>query len=199
MEKETAKKLLWPPEIEIDQSLSIAILSVEQAEEVFVLIDENREYLARWLPWIDETRCFDDTRNHILQAPVQFQQGTDVNYVIKFNHTIVGRVGFHYFEPFSSAGRLGYWLSEKSQGRGIMSRVCNYLTEEALCRQGIRRVEIRCAVENSQSRRIPERLGYRFHGVRKEAECLQGQYVDHAVYFAECDWWVTSCENYVIL
>lgn len=147
MEKETIKTLLWPREIRIGQSLSIAILSVEKAEEVFALIDENREYLARWLPWVDETCCVDDTRRHIMKAPVQLQQGTDVNYVIKFNHTIVGRVGFHYFEPFSSVGRLGYWLSENSQGRGIMSRVCNHLTEEALCRQGIRRVEIRCAVE----------------------------------------------------
>jgi Acetyltransferases, including N-acetylases of ribosomal proteins len=187
------KGLVWPQEHHIDSSLSIAMLAVEHTEKVFALIDENREYLARWLPWVDETRCVDDTRSHILKAPVQLRQGTDVNYVIKFNHTIVGRVGFHYVEPFSGAGRLGYWLSEKSQGRGIMSRVCNYLTEEALYRQGIRRVEIRCAVENSQSRRIPERLGYRFHGFRKGAECLQGRYVDHAVYFAECNWWVTSC------
>jgi ribosomal-protein-serine acetyltransferase len=192
-ENRNNKSLVWPQEIQIDPSLSVAMLAVEHTEKVFALIDQNRDYLSRWLPWVDETRCVDDTRSHIMTAPVQLQQGTDINYVIKFNHTIVGRVGFHYFEPFSSAGRLGYWLSEKSQGRGIMSRVCNYLTEEALCRQGIRRVEIRCAAENRQSRRIPERLGYRFHGFYKEAECLQGRYVDHAVYFAECDWWVISC------
>ncbi|QFG79603.1 hypothetical protein F6A13_14060 [Acidithiobacillus sp. 'AMD consortium'] len=69
-ENRNNKSLVWPQEIQIDPSLSVAMLAVEHTEKVFALIDQNRDYLSRWLPWVDETRCVDDTRSHIMTAPV---------------------------------------------------------------------------------------------------------------------------------
>ena len=39
-----------------------------QAEAVFALVDENRDYLREWLPWLDNNRSVDDTRAFIKKS-----------------------------------------------------------------------------------------------------------------------------------
>lgn len=56
------------------------------------------------------------------------------------------------------------------------------LTEFAFDALNLHRVSIAAAVENQKSRAIPERLGFRFEGVMREAEWLYDCFVDHALY-----------------
>ena len=44
---------------------SLRQLTADDTKELFSVIDANRAYLRRWLPWLDRTRSVEDTRQFI--------------------------------------------------------------------------------------------------------------------------------------
>ena len=90
--------------------------------------------------------------------------------------------GFHAVNRQHRSTSIGYWLDEREQGKGIMTRAVRALVDHALGPWGLHRVEIRAAPENLRSRAIPERLGFEQEGVLKEAERVGDRYLDSVVY-----------------
>jgi len=78
-----------------------------------------------------------------------------------------------------------------------MRKACRSLVEYAFDEWHLNRVEIRCAVGNTKSRAIPERLGFKSEGILREAEWLYDHYVDHIIYgMLARDWPATrSAQN----
>ncbi|MBD1382661.1 GNAT family N-acetyltransferase [Bacillus sp. IB182487] len=70
-----------------------------------------------------------------------------------------------------------------------LSRVAKALTDYAFNELHINKVEIRAAVENKNSRGIPERLGFVNEGCIRQAEWLYDHYVDHVVYGMLAEEW----------
>ena len=85
-------------------------------------------------------------------------------------------------ERAQRAGELGYWLSERAQGAGVMTRCVRSLTAAALGELGLHRVVIRAATGNARSRAVPERLGFDHEGTLRDAEWLHDHFVDLEVY-----------------
>ena len=77
---------------------------------------------------------------------------------------------------------IGYWLGEEFQGKGIMTAASRILIHYAFDEFQLNRVEIRCAVGNTRSRAIPERLGFIQEGMIGDGEWLYDHYVDLIVY-----------------
>lgn len=77
---------------------------------------------------------------------------------------------------------IGYWLGEKYQGKGIMTKACKALIQYCFEELNLERIEIRVATENIKSQAIPERLGFQKEGCLRNAEVLYDQYIDLYVY-----------------
>ena len=43
------------PILMVDENLELRQTMPEEAEEMFAVVDANREYLREWLPWLDNT------------------------------------------------------------------------------------------------------------------------------------------------
>ena len=43
----------------VDNQLSLSIISLSDAREIFKVVDENRIYLRKTLPWLDEVNSLD--------------------------------------------------------------------------------------------------------------------------------------------
>ena len=57
------------PEIETEMlSLILRLLREEDAEELFLRNDQNRDHLRQWMPWLDETKSASDTLNFIRRS-----------------------------------------------------------------------------------------------------------------------------------
>ena len=90
--------------------------------------------------------------------------------------------GYRAIDPVNRSGEIGYWLRADRGGRGIMTACCRVLVAHGFERLALNRIVIAAATENTKSRAIPERLGFRFEGVLRQPEWLYDRFVDHAVY-----------------
>lgn len=168
--------------IGLENGLLLQSLELRDAEELFLLVDSNRLYLRQWLPWLDLTRNIDDMLASIESTMRQLDSNLGFQAGIWQKGQIVGIIGYHHLEWANRSTCIGYWLGERFQGRGIMTKSCRSLVDYAFHEWRLNRIEIRCAIENVKSRAIPERLGFSPEGVFREAEWLYDHYVDHVVY-----------------
>lgn len=167
---------------EIDNDLSLKLMELDDAEQLFNLTDASRSYLREWLPWVDGTTTVDDSRGFIEHTIQGFEEKRSMSLAVRYNGKMVGTAGFNNLDWSNKVAYIGYWLGEDYQGNGIMTRVARALTDYAFTELDFNRVDIRAAFENTKSRSIPERLGFVEEGQIRQAEWLYDHYVDHVVY-----------------
>lgn len=181
--------------IAVDDLLYLKSLELREAEPLMLLVDANRSYLRRWLPWLDVTKNIDEMITFVESALRQDASGLGFQAGIWYGGELAGIIGYHHLEWANRSTCLGYWLAERYQGHGIMTKVCRSMVEYAFDDWRLNRVEIRCAMENLRSRAIPERLGFKPEGVLREAEWLYDHYVDHVVYGMLAKHWFGSRQS----
>ncbi|MCZ2260744.1 GNAT family N-acetyltransferase [Sporosarcina sp. G11-34] len=166
----------------IDEDLALKLIELRDAESVFELTNNSRDYLREWLPWLDITTKLEDTKGFINICLKGYFENKSMNTVILFKGEIVGIAGFNEINWSNKTAYIGYWLGEEFQGNGIMTKVASTLTDYAFNELNLNKVEIRVAEENEKSRVIPERLSFVKEGSIRQAEWLYDHYVNHIVY-----------------
>lgn len=174
----------------IDEEIELRLIDLYCAEESLKLINENRLYLRKWLPWVDDTTTIDDITTFIKATKQQFANDNGFQAGIWYQNQLVGIIGFQSVSRGNRSTSLGYWLAEPFQGKGIMTKACKALINYAFTNMNIHRIEIRCAEENFKSRAIPERLNFKQEGLIRDAEWLYDHYASHYVYGMLKDDWV---------
>ena len=77
---------------------------------------------------------------------------------------------------------IGYALSSRHQGQGVMSEALTLVLPELFVAAGIERLEARCSVENLASQRLLERLGFEREGLLRSYFELRGRRIDNYLY-----------------
>jgi len=165
----------------IDNDIELRLVESKYAEECFKVIFTNKSHLKKWLPWVENNRI-EDTKLYIEASKKQYCENNGFQSFIFCKDKIIGAIGYHKFDWIHKTTSIGYWLAEEYIGKGIMTRACKKIIDYALKGLNLNRVEIRCAENNHKSRAIPERLGFTNEGTIREAELLNGSYVNHVVY-----------------
>ena len=178
--------IYWP----IDDEAFVRTYTPDDAEEVFALVDANRERLDPWMPWIRSTRSPADTREFI-ERGIASVHDLDANG-IWVGRRVAGSIGMRV-DPLSNGGDIGYWLGGEFEGRGLVTRACRLFLDHAFGTLGLHRMSLKADVENVRSRAVAERLGFRYEGTLRGAGLVQGdRYVDMAVYGLLEDEWPRS-------
>jgi ribosomal-protein-serine acetyltransferase len=156
-------------------------LEERDAEELYALIDANRERLVRWMVWA-EGHTPERTLEFIRDAQRQLAGDDGFQAAIIDDRRIVGVAGFHRVDWPNRATTIGYWLGAGEEGRGTMTHAVRALVDHAFVEWRLNRVEIRVDVENRRSRAVAERLGFVDEGTLRQALRLADGYHDDAVY-----------------
>jgi ribosomal-protein-serine acetyltransferase len=161
-------------------------LRIEDLDEIWALVDAERERLGPWMPWIEGTTTIDDQRRW-LESVVDDDESLD-GCGIFVGGRYVGGVGLRW-EPFRVTGEIGYWVSSAFEGRGLVSRAVRALLDVGFETLGLHRIEIRAGVDNTRSRAIPERLGFVREGIERGRERGSNGFYDTVAYSMLEDEW----------
>ncbi len=168
--------------IPIDNETELRSFEIQDAEELYALVDTNREHLYRWMGWVDTTASVEQMRAFIRHSQARQAQENGFNAGIFHRDRLVGVIGFHYVDHEDRKTEIGYWLAASMQGKGLMTRACRAMVDYAFRELGLNRVEIQVAIDNLRSRAIPERLGFTQEGILRDDVWLRDRFVDHVVY-----------------
>ena len=166
----------------VKSNITIELLKLDHAQDLYLLTDSNRAYLKEWLPWLDQIQSCDDTTKFIESTSKVSSSGGAPNFAIFNEGAICGVAGFHEINKQHRIGSIGYWLAQKYTGKGIVTQVVKELLRIGFGEFKLNKIEIRCAEGNTKSRRIPERLGFTYEATLRQSEWLYSKYVNHAIY-----------------
>lgn len=170
------------PVLQVDQHTKLQPPQLQWAENLFWLIDNNRDYLARWLDWLPTTTTLEDTRRFLFEA-IRFNEGGQrCTYMIVHQSAIAGIAGLVRIDYRHHEAELGYWLAESLQGKGIVSKSCAALLRYAFADLCLNRVVLKTMRDNQASRAVAQRLGFVHEGRLREAFFYQDSYHDLELY-----------------
>ncbi len=140
--------------------LEIRTWQPDDAVTLAELIEANLDHLRPWMPWIAaEPRTLAERRALFAGWEASRSRGDDVTYGVFLDGEPVGGTGLH--GRIGPGGfEIGYWIGRAHTRRGFATEVARTLTEAALARPDIDRVEIHHDEENRASGGIPKTLGF---------------------------------------
>lgn len=179
--------MIFPCKIEND--LELMIPQMHHAPEITALVRHNLDRLKKWMPWAVSDYSLETANEYIRRNLTCLAEGTGFSVAIVLNGRIAGMVGFHDVNEQSRTADIGYWITDEAEGRGLVTKSCRVFIGYLFDEVGLKRIQIKCNIDNVRSRAIPERLGFTFEGIEERAEYVDGKYGDWAVYAMLSEQW----------
>jgi RimJ/RimL family protein N-acetyltransferase len=167
--------------LDLGEGLVLSATTERDAPDAYAVVDAERDRLREWLPWVDATTSLAVERDFLIGIEQANAAGMGLHATIRQDGEFCGFVGLRIDHMHRSA-EVGYWLSGRYVGRGVMLRAVAAVFDAGFTTLGLHRMELLAAVGNARSRAIAERLGMTLEGVRREAEELATGFVDLAMY-----------------
>jgi ribosomal-protein-alanine N-acetyltransferase len=82
-------------------------------------------------------------------------------------------------------GYIGYWIDQRFAGRGYTTRAVIALTNYAFSVLQLHRIEINLRPENIASKKVAEKAGYLYEGLRPRYLHIDQDWRDHSTFVKE--------------
>lgn len=181
--------------LEVDKTLTLALVEPRFAANYLKIVTDERDYLSQWLVWPEHATDNAFFQRFIKQSLHDYADGKSMTCAIIYQDDVVGNISFNTINHSLKKVEIGYWLSQRKQGKGIVTRAVATLVEMAFVELEMKKVQISAAIENKPSRAVCERLGFSLEGVITRAENLNGRVVDHAIYGLSRETWSKNVTN----
>ena len=162
----------------IDDEILLELTAQKHAAQLFEAMDNNREHLAEFLPWVHNMQSVGDFERYIDNCEQLYRDKREVSFVIVANGRTVGRIGLHHWNVPNKTAAIGYWLDKTVTGKGIVVRSCVALINYGFRYMKLNRIEIKAAVTNIKSQAVPQKLRFTQEGILREAELVNGELLD---------------------
>ena len=111
------------------------------------------------------------------------REGTTLPFALTYGGRLVGQAtAGNVWRGSLNSCFLGYWIDSRYAGRGIMPVAVALLADHCFGPVRLHRVEANIRPENTASRRVAEKLGFRLEGMRERYLLIDGAYRDHLCY-----------------
>lgn len=168
------------PLLSVNEDITLVSLRPEDAAIAFRAIEDNRAFLAQWLPWVHEIKTVQDEERFIssLSEKTNGEQALGIWYQGSF----VGSIGLHAIDEKNNKTSIGYWLAQTMNGKGIMTLCVKRMIRHCFEDLKLNRIFIGHAEGNARSQSVIERCGFVKEGTMRAFEQVNGVFLDYVGY-----------------
>lgn len=182
--------LAVPPRSEVrfrpveTKRLQLYPLDATDTRELWSAVESSRPHLEPWLPWVPFNTDLDSSGRYAEASAADWDAARATRFTIRdrASHRFLGVIGLESFAHLHESVELGYWLRIDSWGKGLMTEAGKGVLDWAFSSVNAHRVRVAAATDNHPSLHVIQRLGFRFEGIARQAERVNGRWLDHAVF-----------------
>jgi len=149
---------------------------------------QSEAFLTPWEPaWADDhlsRRAFTN-RVYWAQRSIGADTALPLFLIRRADEVLVGAITLDNIRRGpAQAGTLGYWVGEHFARQGYMREAIGAVVHHAFQRMDLSRIEAACLPENTASRRLLEKSGFKYEGVAQSYLQIAGRWRTHVLYAA---------------
>lgn len=96
--------------------------------------------------------------------------------ILREENKMIGTCGFTRFQTHHDCGEIGYVINPAYRGRGIACEAVRAVLRFGFLKLGLHRIEAKYIDGNEASRRVMEKVGMTFEGLRRDEMYIKGGY-----------------------
>ena len=150
------------------------------------LRDQSAPFLTPWEPvWAADHLSRKAFTNRIYWANRSTSQGTALPLLLirREDAALLGAITLDNIRRGpSQAGTLGYWMGQAHARQGYMREAILSMVHHAFTVMDLSRVEAACLPENTASRGVLEKCGFKYEGVAQSYLQIAGRWRNHVLY-----------------
>lgn len=150
-------------------------LTIDDTDDMYEYAKEY--YVTKYLTWSPHSDK-GSTLDYLMYLQNRYKMGDFFDWAIvcKDSGKMIGTCGFTRFKFQHNCGEIGYVLNPLYHGRGIATEVVGKVISYGFENLALERIEGKFMVENQASRRVMEKNGMIFEGVRRNEMLIKGEY-----------------------
>ena len=156
--------------------------AVADASALATLVQENAVYLNKYLPKVVTLSTVEACTEHLQYVIEAGHQDELFEWHIFSTGQLCGAIRLNKIEPVNHKASIAYYIGERFQGQGLASASVRAVLDYCFNQLGFNRIELQCTSTNLASQEVAKRLGFTWEGMLRQAELLNGVYVDLFVY-----------------
>ena len=177
MKKETVHRLFSNmPTLETERFI-LRKISMDDTDDMFEYA--RNPYVTTFLTWSPHPdKGF--TFEYIAYLQNRYKSGDFYDFAIVCKDTgkMIGTCGFTRFFFQHDGAEIGYVLNPEFHGKGIATEVVGRIIRYGFENLALERIEGKYIIDNTASRRVMEKNGMIFEGVRRKGMLIKGLYRD---------------------
>ncbi|MEM1312426.1 MAG: GNAT family protein [Patescibacteria group bacterium] len=166
----------------VSSQLELRLWNFSEKENLFNLIEENRKFLYRWLRFIENIKSPKDATGLISEGLDGYAKNTSLNLAIYYNNELSGNIVLEYDVKTHFEGEISYWIGERFQNKGLISRCMKILLNEAFSNLNLNRVKLLIAESNVKSLKVAKKQGFTYEGTTRESYKTNNEFQNIRIY-----------------
>jgi ribosomal-protein-serine acetyltransferase len=164
--------------------ISIRKYQAGDAPGIVEAAQESIATVGAWLDWCSNSYGNADAQAWVAHATESWDKAESFVFAIvdATSGDYLGGVGLSRIDHEKHSANLGYWIRQSYQGRGVGTQAARLVVGYAFEQLKLTHIEIVCGAANRPSRRVAEKTGARYEGLKSGRLTVHGRALDAAVY-----------------
>lgn len=121
--------------------------------------------------------------DYFIEDCIKNKYNNNINKAIVVDDKAVGSIGITLLnDVYRKSAEIGYWLGENYWNKGIVTEAVKIIVKEAFERFDIVRINAEIFSDNVSSKRVLEKAGFKFEGVKEKSIYKNGVLKDSLLY-----------------